>query len=101
MYRKFSIKPPSTNGLEINKPPKGLNRGFTVCESTSPICKGKLIFFLKYFISTAPGVLRFATEEFLTEVVDGGTPYNGLYRKGVPQRATLFRLLRLLKYMKE
>ena len=54
-----------------------------------------------YFISAAPGVLRFATEEFLTEVVDGGTPYNGLYRKGVPQRATLFRLLRLLKYMKE
>ena len=45
MYRKFSIKPPSSNGLEINKPPKGFNRGFTVCESTSPICKGKLIFF--------------------------------------------------------
>ena len=101
MYRKFSIKPPSSNGLEINKPPKELNGGFTVCESTPPICKGKLIFFLKYFISAAPGVLWFATEEFLTEVVDGGTPYNGLYRKGVPQRATLFRLLRLLKYMKE
>ena len=67
----------------------------------SSYLQGQVNFFLKYFISAAPGVLWFATEEFLTEVVDGGTPYNGLYRKGVPQRATLFRLLRLLKYMKE
>ena len=88
MYCKFSIKPPSSNGLEMKKPPEGLNRGFTVCEYTPPVCKGKLIF-LKYFISAAPGALWFATEEFVTEAVPGGTPSNGLHRKGVPQRATL------------
>ena len=54
MYRKFSIKPPSSNGIEINKE---LNRGFTVCESTPPFCEGKLIFFKVFHFCCSRGIM--------------------------------------------
>ena len=72
MYRKFSIKPPSSNGLEINKPPKGLNRRFTVCESTPAICKGKLIFFKSISYLLLPGYCGLLQKNFALKLLMGG-----------------------------
>ena len=89
MYRKFSIyKPPPSNGLEINKPPKELNRGFTVCESTPPICKGKLIFFKSISYLLLPGYYGLLQKNFSLKLLMGGLPimtYTGrLCPKGIP-----------------
>lgn len=85
MYRKFSIKPPSSNGLEINKE---LNRGFTVCESTPPFCKGKLIFFQSISYLLLPGYYGLLQKNFSRKLLMGGLPimaYTGrVCPKGLP-----------------